>query len=224
MPAEYLPGFGWDPQTHRYRNLDTGRFVSRQRVLRLLDDAIGEKERKLANLTQQVIDGQVSPSVWQAQVRQELRRLYLQNRSLGAGGWDRLTQRDFGRIGGRLNNEYRYLSRFAEQIANGEVTPAQALNRLHMYLGNARREAFLADRERAKPSQPDRVFIERRTLGVAEHCQDCVRYYEQGWQPMGALPVPSEESVCDGNCRCSLMRREVAVSELHDWIGTKRWR
>ena len=58
-----------------------------------------------------------------------LKREYLQNAALGAGGWDRLTQADYGRIGGKLRAEYARLANMAEQVAAGEVTAAQAINR-----------------------------------------------------------------------------------------------
>lgn len=222
---DYLPGYWFDPRTHNYMTRLTNgqvRFVARAEVMRLLESNVQEKERLMARLTEAVIEGRLAPAVWQAQMATELKRLYLQNRALGAGGWDRLTARDFGHVGGRLASEYRYLARFGQQIADGQVTQGQALVRLRMYLGHARREFWLAERDHRRASRPDRMIIERRTLGIAEHCADCVRYAALGWQPAGVLPPPSTDSECDGNCRCDMDAIEISMTDLDQWLGTKR--
>ena len=222
---DYLPGYWFDPRTHNYMTrLENGRvrFVKRSEVMGLLEAHIGQKERIMADMTQACLDGRLSPAVWQAQMQQELKRLYLQNRALGAGGWERLNQRDFGHIGGRLASEYRYLARFARQIADGQVTPGQAMVRLRMYLGHARREFWLGERDHRRPSVAGKVVIERRRLGAAEHCDDCIRYHKMGWQLQGVLPAPTVDSECDGSCRCSLDAKEIDAADLEAWIGTMR--
>lgn len=222
---EYLPGYWFDPRTHNYHTrLASGRqqFVARAEVMRLLEAQVNAKEQLLSSITQQAIDGRLSPAVWQATMQQELKRLYLQNRALGAGGWDRLTAQDYGHIGGRLQSEYRHLRNMAQQIAAGEVSEAQALNRLRMYLGNARREYWLAERDHRRPTRADRMIIERRRLGIADHCKDCIRYAQMGWQPANVLPVPTEGSECGGNCRCTLDAKEIDAAEAGAWIGSKR--
>lgn len=222
---DFLPGYWFDPRTHRYHTrLANGRqqFVARAEVMRLLDANVNARESLLTGITQQAIDGRLSPAVWQATMQQELKRLYLQNRALGAGGWDRLTAQDFGHVGGRLQSEYRHLRNMAQQIANGEVSEAQALNRLRMYLGNARREYWLAEREHRRPSAPGKAIIERRRLGIADHCKDCIRYNQMGWQAQGVLPPPTVDSECGGNCRCSLDAKEIDAADVAAWIGTKR--
>ncbi|MBU2051243.1 MAG: hypothetical protein KKH61_20035 [Gammaproteobacteria bacterium] len=43
---------------------------------------------------------------------------------------------------------------------------------------------------------------ERRVLGAADHCPDCIEYAEMDWQPIGTLPDPGVGSVCQSNCHC----------------------
>lgn len=42
---------------------------------------------------------------------------------------------------------------------------------------------------------------ERRVLGAADHCSDCIRWAALGWQPIGTLP-PIGASICRANCHC----------------------
>lgn len=220
MPSP-LPGYTYDRVSSRYRSLQTGRYVARSRIVDLLDGVVSGTERRLAGMATAAVEGTLSPAVFAERMRTELRRLHLQNAAMGAGGWDRLSFRDYGRIGGKLRADYARISRFANQIAAGEVTAAQAINRANMYAGNARIEFWEAQRDRIQ-SPPGMVPIERRILGAAEHCPDCVEYYNMGWQPVGVLPVPGIDSQCLTNCKCTMEERVVSADDVGEWVGTMR--
>jgi hypothetical protein len=218
-PSSLLPGYTWEPATGRYRGVD-GRFVARTRITDLLGDAINQNERQMLRNVTAYSEGGIDPRTWAITQSAMLKREYLQNAALGAGGWDRLTASDYGRIGGKLRAEYGRIANLAGQIAAGEVTLPQALNRVHMEQGGARSIFFATDRDHKPAPDVGIVRIQRRVLGEAEHCDDCVGFYEQGWQPEGALPVPGEGSICNGNCRCDLMEREVTQQAADMLIGT----
>ena len=220
--AEYLPGYAWDAVSLRYRNLTTGRFVARTHILGLLENFVDAKQRYLTDLTRAVHEGRIAPATWAAEMRVELKRLHIASAALGAGGFDRLTSRDYGRIGGHLAFEYRHLAGMAADLTAEKLTLPQALNRLRMYLGNARREFFEAEKDRRLAQvQPGLAQLGRRLLGAAEHCADCVEYYNRGWQYAVDVPVIGA-SQCDGNCRCSIEWRTVPVGEVNAWLGSKR--
>lgn len=221
--ADILPGYTYDRRGGgRYRDQSSGRFVSRRDIQDLLDRQIESAERRLSNLTTALHDGRIAPAVWAEQMRTEVRRLTLQNQALGAGGWDRMTQSDFGKAGASLRDTYARLVDLAQGIQAGTVTLPQALNRVDGYIGEARRLYYDASRTHQQASGGDMAIIEKRTLGNSEHCPSCLRYHEQGWQPLGILPNPGEASECNRHCRCSLVSREVSVAEVDSWLGTRR--
>jgi hypothetical protein len=223
LAREYLPGYYYDPKVQLYlRRGDPPAVVPRAEIQRLLDQHVRAVEDRLRGLLDRVLDGVSSPGAAYAQMQNQLRNLYLQNRALGSGGWDQLAPADYGHIGGTLKEQYERWSAYCQALRDGEISPALARSRLHMYLGNARKEMYLAQQERAHPTKAGRALIEIRTLGAAEHCESCVAYHNQGWQEQGVLPVPGEGSECDGNCRCSWDVREVSESALPRWIGTRR--
>ncbi|MCL4864206.1 MAG: hypothetical protein KJZ93_32660, partial [Caldilineaceae bacterium] len=197
--AELLPGYTWSADAARYRNATTGRFTSRRDIVVQLDAQVAHTEASIAALTEAFHEGRLSASVWTEQMRTELRQLHSQNRALGAGGWDRMSQRDWGAVGGKLQADYQRLVAFAAAVQGGEVTLPQALNRAGMYVGNARTQFWAAERD-GRPHHTGMVPIERRVLGVAEHCtaakglRGCVDYYEDGWQLAGVLPLPGDGS------------------------------
>lgn len=219
-----LQGYTFNAKEQRYRSLRTGRYVARNRIVELLESSVAGRERRLYAGVRAVVDGTISPEVWLTRTKTLLKRQYLQNSALGAGGWDRLTAQDYGRIGGKLGRQYRYLEGLRDGVADGTVSEAQALSRMKMYAGNARAEYYEIERERLPPAAPDKARIERRRLGASKSgpCEDCERYADAGWQLEGRLPVPTVGSVCDGACRCDLVRREVPTPDVFDWIGSKR--
>jgi len=218
-PGEILQGYYWSPATHNYVRAATGRFVARQHILDLLERSVAERERRLVQGVQTVADGRISPATFFARVSVMLKRQYLQNAALARGGWDRLTDGDIGRIEAALRVELGRARNLAAELADGRASVAQGQNRITMYLGNARRLYFEIERETLPPPAEGMVWLERRRLTPADHCTDCVRYAALGWQPVGVLPVPSQDSQCDGNCRCILDRRQVGAERAAGMIG-----
>ncbi len=218
-----LQGYYWDRRSHNYIRAATGRFVARNRVIELLEKSVAGRERRLYEGVRRLADGRRSPQMFLSHAKVMLKRQYLQNAALAAGGWDQLTPADFGGIGGKLRAQYRRLSEMTAGIRDGTVSEAQALNRMQMYMGNARAEYFEVERERLPVPEMGQTRIERRRLGAKDkgNCEDCLRWAGMGWQAEGILPVPAQASVCDGNCRCSLERIIVDAERATVAMGTK---
>lgn len=219
--ADVLPGYTWSAGPQRYRANATGRFVARRDVLGLLDNQVSSAGQRLGDLTTALHEGRIVPGVWADQMQNELRRLHSQNRALAVGGWDRMTQRDWGAVGGRLRGDYARVTRLAGEIQSGAVTLPQALNRVNGYVGNARGQFWAGEREH-RQQQPGQITLTMRTLGIAEHCADCVEYHERGWCVEGELPPPGEDSACTVHCKCTMAHRQVPAEQAGEWLGTRR--
>ena len=220
-PSDYLQGYEWVPAAHNYRR-PNGTFVKRDRVLELLETSLNNRERTMLKGTTAFVEGKISARAWVSRQSTMLQREYLQNAALAAGGWDRLTDADLARIQARLNTEFGRIASMADQITAGQVTEAQALARIRMYQGGARREYYDVERETLPATGEGMVRLERRMLGPTEdHCKTCPDLADQGWQPEGTLPVPGEGSECDGNCRCEMITRTVSARAADVLIGTK---
>lgn len=213
MPANPLPGYRFERGTARYRDLTSGRFVSRQRIVDLLNTQISGAEERMATLTTALAEGRLAPAAYQSAMRNELRQLHIQNAAMGKGGFDRLTQSDYGRTGALLREDYARLTNMVRGLERGEVSVAQAVNRVQGYVGSARVNFFAAEREAMQEAQRQggATYEERRFLSPGNICRDCDAYAAMGWQPIGVLPVPGMGSVCSYRCRCRLERREVVA-------------
>jgi hypothetical protein len=219
--ASPLPGYTFS--SGRYRSNATGRFVARAVILSLLDAQVNATEAQMSDLATAVMEGHISPAVWQEEMRTEIRRQVLQQTALGSGGWDRISQAGYARAGADLLQLYAQISGTAKDIADDKVSMAQVQARANEYAGHGRSHFYSAERDTVKPSASNKMLIERRMLGGGgKTCQDCINFYGQGWQPLGVLPAPGADSVCRGNCKCRLIRMEVEASEVADWLGTKK--
>lgn len=208
MSPDILRGYQFSRTASRYRDTSTGRFVSQARITNLLEQQVNHAETRLGNIVQGVFTKEIAPGVAQTLMRDELRRLNLQERALGKGGFDRLSFRDFGAVGNQLRDSYARMTNLVQGIENGTVTLPQALNRIQGYVLEARQQFFKAERDALRES--GRRFEEHRRLHASESCEDCIGYARMGWQPLGVLPLPGERSVCNKRCRCTIERREVA--------------
>jgi hypothetical protein len=205
--ADVLPGFIFDRNVARFRDTARGQFVSRSRITELMEAQVNGAEQRLANIAQGVFDKSVAPGVAQELMRDELRRVTLENRALGAGGLDQLTFRDYGAAGRQLRDSYQRMTNLVSGIERGEVTLPQALRRIEGYTLEARNQFFAAQRDAQANS--GRVFEERRILHAAESCPDCIDYAAEGWVAQGQLPMIGESSQCQKYCRCTMESREV---------------
>lgn len=215
MP-EIIRGFTFDSRVARYRDTASGRFVPRSRgensILRLLERHVSSAEQRMGDIVQGIAAGEIAPGMGQVMLRDEMRRLSLSNSALAKGGWDRMTPADYGRAGRQLRDTYARVTNLVTGVRDGNVSVAQAMNRIQGYAGEARQLFFINERE-ALRSTGQRMEA-RRTLNPAEHCVDCLALAALGWQPMEDVPIPGDGSTqCGTHDRCSIEYR-VAVDEL----------
>ncbi|TXH52459.1 MAG: hypothetical protein E6Q97_16050 [Desulfurellales bacterium] len=219
--SDYLPGYAFDRRSARYRDVATGRYASRSRIVDLLEESVQQSESRMQRLTVALYEQQLAPAVWLAAMRDELRRAHLQYAALGKGGFDRLTLADLGRIGATLRQEYVKLVGTVGDVQTASLP--QLLNRVRRHAGQARTEYFRTLRDVLAENEGGPVHIARRILEPgAEHCKDCLRYYDEGWSVVELLIPPGEQCECGGNCRCKAIYHAVAAEELGEWLGTKR--
>lgn len=158
------------------------------------DKVMGESDNLIEQL---LVTGEIDVQGWVGEMRVLIKDTYRALYELAIGGRNNMTPADYGRLGGILQEQYRYLDGFAEDLARGKLSLAQAQYRARMYIESAT-QAF----ERAKAAgyglvlpqypgdggtkclsncrckweikeRPDRWLCYWR-LGQAEHCIDCL--------------------------------------------------
>lgn len=153
----------------------------------------------LQDLTRDLYAGEMSVAEWQAAAAQQIKSGWLSSSMYAVGGRENMTAAEFGRVGGGLKDEFRYLTNFARQIADGKRSEAQALSRVQQY-ADASRQAYYDEwaRQRDNPDWNDLPRLKQVPgdggtrcrgncnceiletadglvwkLNEAEHCEDC---------------------------------------------------
>lgn len=216
MPAALpisLPGYVWDARLRggRWRHLlpdgRLGKLVSAREMAADIRAIAKRSVAHFGNLAADVVAGRITARAFYETTRGELKALYLANAALGRGGWGRMGPVEWGRIGGILRGEYRYLAGFAKDLADGKLTEAQAQARAALYVGKAYSRYWDEDRRRKQEGG----YREEswRDTGDERECSSCPVLAAQGWVPIGSLnTVPGAgDTECLGACRCEITYR-----------------
>jgi hypothetical protein len=209
-PQPLTPQYLWNEKALQYTNQRTGRFVSRSEITDQLFKVTKHSSDVMRAISQQLRDGDISLSDWQLQMMQEIKTTHLASAAMQRGGWQQMTQADFGRVGQIVRREYGFLRDFANGIESGEIPlDGRILQRASLY-GQAGRETNI---KFWSNTLSDRGFDEEKsTLNPAEHCTECVDEAAKGWQPMGQM-IPIGRRRCRSNDRCDQWYRNSVTGE-----------
>jgi len=118
QPVRSLPQFRWNKAANRYIGAN-GRFVSQSTIRAGLDGFITASTETMGGLSTALIEGELTLAQWQAEMMVLSKDVNLAGAALERGGWQSMSQADFGRVGQKVRGEYGFLNNFADEIANG---------------------------------------------------------------------------------------------------------
>ena len=202
------PLWVWEDDLKRYRETKTGRFIGIQKMQDLRVEFMETQKSIITNLITQYHDKDINIFQFEQGVKDVLKKTYIDMYSMGAGGRNNITQSDWGKIGAMLKEQYGkdgYLKGLLGQVANGEISHAQANARLKMYVNSANEslwKGFAKDLPPlpAYPGDGSTVCLTNCQceweiqeaeggfncywrLGAAEHCPDCLLRADE-WNPL----------------------------------------
>lgn len=205
------PDYLWNEKAAQYVDANTKRFVSRQVIRDQLDKVMDASSAQMAKLSEQLRAGELSLAEWQAGMMQQIKTTHLAAGAMQRGGWQQMTQADFGRVGRIVRREYRFLDSLAREINFGKQKLDGTLARRARQYGQAGRQSYYQfwDNEIDK-----RGFDEERSvLNPADHCKGCLSEAAKGWQPLGQM-IPLGQRDCRANDRCDKEYRNSVTGEV----------
>jgi hypothetical protein len=210
------PAYQWEPQSRRYRDRLSGKFLSKQAIAQLTQLRIAQVTQDLQQLGNLLLDGKITLRAWQEQFAQSLKILHAQQYLLGVGGQSQIQKEDYLVLARELKNQYKYLRNFAVDLTKGVITPAQFRVRAGMYAKAAKISFFKGEGVAAKRSGLDGAY---RVLGESDyHCQQCPQYAAMGTVPIDEVIYPTQKCDCRTSCLCSLI-----FARLEDVIDSQEW-
>jgi len=209
-----LAEFSWRAKIANFWNRTVGKLVPRLQVQRWANASIAAVP--VGEWAKQLVDGTLDVGTWQEQMRGEIKREYIRQYLIGKGGLENMTPADWGSIGGSVAEQYKWLDRFAEQIASGEeASEGRIRRRSEMYINSAREALERAKRRAAEEAEQNEVWWKRDP--DAESCADCEDFEDMGWMPVDPWPYVIEgrettpgqgDTICKTSCRCGLRYRK----------------
>ena len=138
-----MPLWAYDTRSNRYRvtaegaqqlGRKAGTYISDRQIVAARDTWIDVAKQRTDSLASQYSRGQISIEQWREGMRQEIRINHINEYMLGHGGRNSMTPADWGRVGQRVQVQYRYLDGFVNDIVAGNLTDAQIAARARMYV------------------------------------------------------------------------------------------
>lgn len=183
----------YDKSTRRYRDYDSGRFISRNAIYKEVERIADHTSRKLVALSNQLRDGELTVSQWQSETRDALRPAHTLAAQIAGGGKAQMTPTDWLIVARDVKAQYRYLNNFAAEIAAG--SPIH-MGRVRMYAQAVRHTFQRFELHRAKQAGIARA---EWVVTVGENCAGCLQ--AQGVYLIENVPVIGSHQ-CLTNCRC----------------------
>jgi hypothetical protein len=201
----YLPDLG------KYRDSKTGRFVQQSKITSLLRRQTTVTQKEMRALSQDLADKKIDLTAWRDGMRDKIKTIQVNQAAAAKGGYDRMTQVDYGRVGGKLRYQYERLDIFASQIQNkAQPLDGRFTQRVDMYAksGHATYEAT-----RGNVMGDMGADEEINVLHPAEHCQDCLDETARGWQPLGTISQIGSRQ-CRVNDQCTMRYRNSKTGRI----------
>lgn len=199
--------YRYNNNAQRWTDTRNGRFVSEQSVISEMRRHQNATFSALDGLTRELYAGRINLAQWELAVASQLKDAHLAQAIFAVGGRANMGNAEYGRVGGTLRDEYRYLSRFANAIASGQISERQALTRIRQY-GKATQQSYWREYRLASKGE---IYW---NLTPADHCEahagayGCVDLANGSPYTAETLPtVPGAgATTCRGNCTCFLSR------------------
>jgi len=180
-----VASFGFLRKIGQFINRTANRILGRGDVLVQSERMVGlATADHLTPLAVGLSEGTTTLPAWQTAMRSNIKNLYIDQYMIDRGGKAMMTQQDYGRLGAMLKDQYRYLDRYAGDLAGMDVLEREAYirNRSQLY-ANASNEAF--ERGRSAAAMGLGYDMVGWNLTPAEHCETCLARSAMGPQPAG---------------------------------------
>ena len=199
--ASPTPRYNFDDRSGRYRDAKTGRFISPSVVTGALNDVILSAAADMKAASMALQSGNLTLAAWQLTMEQSIKNMHLASAAMAKGGWQNLTQADFGRIGSIVKREYGFLRTFAGDIASGK----QALNgsflqrsQEYMRAGKVTYNEVLK-----RENEKRQLNYVRNVRHARDSCPLCVEQERLGWvKTDDSRLIPPGRRTCRGYCKC----------------------
>jgi hypothetical protein len=193
----------YDSRVGQYRG-ENGRFVSREKVLAVVDGEAIALGVKLQRHVKRAINGQITAIDLAEAMSQELKLYSIQMAGMARGGIKKITMADYGKIGQVQAERNRRIKGFVDLLINGEITEKQALARARQYGGTIKQVHSVIEHE-----EMSKYYREAKRIlnPLAAHCPQCIEHERLLWARLEDIVPVGTQCSCRQNCKCIIIYR-----------------
>jgi len=188
--------FAYDSVSYQYVDLDTGETVPWSDISRALERHKNSLYIRVEGLAEGFHDGSISRSEWLNGMRSAIKDAYVASYIAGKGGRSNMAQSDWGRIGGLLSAQYRYLGSFSDDLLSEDMSELQIAARSRLYISSST-QSF----ERGNAASRKLVLPAYPGDGTSECMANCkcswaISEYSDHWEAIWALSAAEHCDTC----------------------------
>lgn len=214
QPDPLLPEYRYNAAAGRYI-APNGQFVGQQVIRTELDKALDNVTDRLVSLSGDFRSGKIDGRTWQVESMKLIKQSHLIGGALEKGGWQNMTQADFGRVGQIVRQEYQYFNNLIKQLESGQQRLDGTLDsrmRLYGQAGRGTYHKFEREDRFTQGYDEERSILHGRDNCKSSKRPGCIEQAALGWQEIGKM-VPIGSRTCLSNDRCSVSYRNSKTGE-----------
>lgn len=209
--AKFLAGFGAEVvrlNKHSKNTLSKADPEERSKLrAAAIEKLTSNTKREVTDAVERFSKGRLTEDGLRNTLQGILRSNALSAAIIGVGGVGNLTANVLEAVRRQLSDNFDKLDGFIDELKTRELTNRDRA-RFNQYANNAHSISNTANRQFNLDTYGDPSGLEeRRILGGAEHCDDCIALAAEGWVPAGSLPPIGVDTVCGDSCRCTIITR-----------------
>jgi hypothetical protein len=181
----------------------------------------------LDELGGELLDGEISIEQFEDEFKAEMKSAYIAQYLFGVGGLAYMTADDWAQVAVDLERQYKFADQYIDELSEAQDEDQKALLLFIAAGGDIDDEEALppsavaallwrlglyADStgtvyEKAAAVQAVREGLDEELWnlddGVENHCDECPKYADMDWQPIGTFPEPGDGTTpCGNRCHC----------------------
>lgn len=191
----------YDRKVAQFRG-SNGRFVPRSTILKLVDEEAARLSTRMKAHARLMTDGKIGVDEFQRRAAEDLKLSCLRMGVFASGGRSQTSNQVYGVVGRGLRDQYNYLQGFSQDLAAGNLTKEQAINRAGMYGGSARTAFHQSEKITRKR---EGFKLAKRVLDAgARHCDECLSYATPDFVSIDKIVPVGSRCSCASRCRCRI--------------------
>lgn len=200
----------WEPSKRRYRS-PSGKLVSRREVRALIDKLTTFVRKDAARIARRFDAGKITAAEFNGQMRELLKAGHIVASTVGRGGRDRMTAKDWGEVGRKIKWQYGYLDKFTRKLSAGTLKTANTVSRAKLYADSiyisyaktfqVTQTEFIEGGGNINPEGEMLCYLEQNS---EEGCAECTADAGEGPMPVSEMKELGERE-CGDWCKCEII-------------------